>query len=494
MKYIFIVNPNAGGKGAARKFVGRIEEEAKRRNLDFKIYFTEYGGHAKEIAEREYSPNEKTRFYAVGGDGTLLEVARALIGKENAEIGVFPLGSGNDYIRQFGDASDFLDIAAQLDGNALAVDAIGTLEGDALNICSLGLDAAVAYNMDKFKHIPGVSGSLAYELSLVKCLFGQLGEQLKIKLKTTEGEKTFEGNYIFALAANGQFYGGGYKGAPVAVCNDGLLDFILIKKPPFYKIPSMVGVYKRGNHLAHPKFNDYLSFSRGYEMEIYSKNSAVANRDGECNLVKREVFKVKHGAVKFILPKGTEYRAEIKAERLFLRPWQTDDFDEFYKIMSDEEVMLPAGVSPVRDRAEGFLKFANYLQNKSAYAVVLKESGKVIGSINYQSDELHDQKKVNSLSVAYELSKDFWGNGYMSEALAALTKNTFENTETELLSVGYHNGNERSRRVIEKCGFNFDGIVKNAFRASNGVLYDINSYSMTRDAYFSKKENKDVQL
>lgn len=492
MKYIFIVNPNAGGKGAASKFAECIEDIAVARNLDYKIYFTEYKNHAGEIVEREYSPTETVRYYAVGGDGTLLEIARAAIGKENAQIGVFPLGSGNDYIRQFGKASDFLDIEAQLDGNAIAVDAIETLEGDALNICSLGLDAAVAYNMDKFKRIPFVSGSLAYELSLVKCLCGKIGEELEIKLKTTEGEVNLQGNFIFALAANGQFYGGGYKGAPVSVCNDGLLDFVLIRKPPLIKIPAMVGIYKKGGHLENRKFADYLSFYRGYEMEIKSKKEAVANRDGECDLVKHELFKIKPRATSFVLPKQVEYHAFIQTKRLFLRPWQKSDFEDFYEIMSDEEVMLPAGVSAVADRAHGYIKFRHYLQNPLAYAVVLRENGKVIGSINYQDDDMRNQKAVCSRSIAYELNKKYWGNGYMPEALSAMTKNAFENTQTEILAVGYHNGNIRSKRVIEKCGFVYEGLVQRAFRACDGVLYDICSYSMTKEAYLSRKENKNV--
>ncbi len=492
MKYIFIVNPNAGGRDSARKFAQRIEIIAKSRGLDYKIHFTEYKAHASKIVESEYSPNEIIRYYAVGGDGTLLEIARAAMGKENAQIGVFPMGSGNDYIRQFGKASDFLDIESQLDGHAIEVDAIETLEGDALNICSLGLDAAVAYNMDKFKRIPFVSGSFAYELSLVKCLLGKIGEELQIKLNTTDGEIALEGNFIFALAANGQFYGGGYKGAPKSVCNDGLLDFVLIKKPPIYKIPSMVGIYKKGGHLENAKFVDYLSFYRGYEMEIKSQNEAVANRDGECDLVKREVFKIKPKAAKFILPKQVEFRAFMKTKRLFLRPWQKSDYDDFYEIMSDDEVMLPAGVSAVTDKLSAYAKFSRYMQNSLAYAIVLRESGKVIGSINYQNDDMRNQKAVCSRSIAYELNKNYWGNGYMPEALSVMTESAFENTPTEILAVGYHNGNVRSKRVIEKCGFVYEGVIQGAFRASDGVLYDIHSYSMTREAYLSRKENENV--
>ena len=500
MKYVFIINPNSGGR-KSRETLSRYRAEIEKffsGNItdEFIICVTEYSGHALEIAAGEIEkakPGEKLRFYALGGDGTLLEIARACVGKNEAAVGAFPLGSGNDYVRQFGKKDAFLSVSAQLRGHAVKVDAIRTLEGDALNICSMGLDARVAYNMSKFKNIPGVSGSLAYDLALVKCLFGRLGDKLRIKVRAPDGEKNFSGRYIFALGASGQYYGGGYRGAPEAVINDGLLDVVLIKTPPLYKIPFMIGAYKRGEYMKNERFRKYLTFLRGTEMEIDSESTVIANRDGECGPLKSDKYQVLPSAVNFILPEGVEYPSFIYTKRLYLRPWMLTDLEDFYEFVSDEKVMPAAGSLVIKTREEALKDLRGRMENALAYAIVLRENNKVIGAINYQKD-VHRPNSVRSRSIGYELNSEYWGHGYMPEALDAMVKNAFENTDTEVLSIGYMNGNERSRRVIEKCGFKFEGIVRKCFRSADGKLQDDHSYSMTSEDYFERKAGENVQL
>lgn len=307
LRYVFIVNPNAGGKSGFDAICKKVDDYFETSSCVHKVYRTEYKGHATEIVSAELEKGDNVRFYGVGGDGTLLEIGRACIGHSNAEVGIFPVGSGNDYIRTYGTASDFLNFDNQIKGTSIKVDAIRTDEGDALNICSVGLDANVAYEMAKFKVIPGVGGSLAYDMALVKSLFGHLGVNITVKIKSTEGDKEYSGEYLFALAACGQWYGGGYRGAPEAVVNDGLLDFILIKKPALYRVPALVGIYKAGRHMNDPKFADLLTFCRGYEMTIESKKPITCNRDGECDKVMGEKFSLIPGGIRFILPKGIEY-------------------------------------------------------------------------------------------------------------------------------------------------------------------------------------------
>ena len=82
--------------------------------------------------------------------------------------------------------------------------------------------------------------------------------------KTEEKEKedgtkeTVTGEFLFTLAGNGRWYGGGYCGAPNSVIDDGLLDFVLIRKPAYSRIPGLVPKYKRGEHLSNPAFSDLL--------------------------------------------------------------------------------------------------------------------------------------------------------------------------------------------------------------------------------------------
>ena len=142
IRNIFIVNPKAGqGKGNA-KFTDKIKKEAERLGIPVEIYTTAGMGDAEILARQiaEESNAEPTRIYACGGDGTLNEVLNGVLhagceggagskGNEECEsgadiaIGVVPIGTGNDFCRNFPEAGDFLDIASQLNSHPVKSDA-----------------------------------------------------------------------------------------------------------------------------------------------------------------------------------------------------------------------------------------------------------------------------------------------------------------------------------------------------------------------------------
>ncbi|MDO4459967.1 MAG: diacylglycerol kinase family protein [Clostridia bacterium] len=309
MRYIFIVNPKAGKKDSTKIYVSDIEKHMKNRDIPFEIIETTHARNATEIVKAKISQykGDKLRFYGFGGDGTLRELCEGVANEPNAELGIFPVGSGNDYIKIFGEKDKFLDFKAQLNGKSVKLDAIKSEFGISLNICSVGLDAKVAHNMVKFKNLPFVSGSVAYDLALVKSLLSGLGENLNVRLHTAKGIEEFKGEFLFALAANGQYYGGGFRGAPKSIANDGIMDLILIKKPPLYLIPSLIGVYKRGEHIDSPVFRKYMIYRRGTKMEISTWRDIPSNHDGECSVITEESFEVMPSAVNFILPEGVSY-------------------------------------------------------------------------------------------------------------------------------------------------------------------------------------------
>lgn len=299
MRYVLIANPAAGKKNPCKTVLPQIQQEFLDRGVDFTCHITEYAGHAEQLTRMEGEKGDAVRIYGVGGDGTLREIASGAVGMENVEIGIFPYGSGDDYIRTFGGREKFLSVEKQIAAESKTVDMIRSSEGLALNLCSLGMDAAVAYNMVRFKKMPLVTGSLAYDMALVKVLCGKIGSELQIVIDDT---KRYEGTYLFALAGNGKYYGGGYCGAPEAVPDDGLLDFVLIKKPKFRKIPALVGLYKAGGHLYSDKFKGILTFCRGKKINIHSKTPAVVNLDGECKIIQDVAFEMIPGAVRFLVP------------------------------------------------------------------------------------------------------------------------------------------------------------------------------------------------
>jgi len=299
MRYVFIINPKAGKKNPLKVCGSEIENVCKKHKLDYKIVLTDYPGHATEIARAE-AQKGNVKIFACGGDGTLSEAANGIIGlkTENVHLGCIPCGSGNDYIKSFHGA-DFYDIEGNILGTPKMVDAIKSGSIYSLNICSVGVDAEVAKNMVRFKRLPLVSGKAAYTLSLICVLCGKLFKKYRIEM---DGE-AFEGSFTLALAASGECYGGGYWGAKGALVDDGLLNFIAVKKVSLFKLSSLLAIYKAGKHIGNDELRDILIFRQGKNMKIECKKGTVLNIDGECKKVTKAELNMVPSAVSFIVPR-----------------------------------------------------------------------------------------------------------------------------------------------------------------------------------------------
>ncbi len=299
MRHVFILNPKAGKNEGALSLKAQIEEYfIAHPEKEYVIHVTDGVGAATRLAAQECAAGGPVRLYACGGDGTLQETANGIPAGADAELTVVPCGSGNDYIRTFGGKEAFLDLPDLIEGEAVPVDGVDCGALRSLNIASIGMDAAVCAKMIKYKGLPGVSGSLAYNLAIVDVICHPIGEELSIEIDTAEGKVFRSGKYLLALAANGQFYGGGYRGAPQAVPDDGVLDFVLVKKISRLLIPAFLGKYKAG---------DYADLSccehiRGYSMQVRSVRPTWCNVDGECSYSDRMQFSILPGAFRFVLP------------------------------------------------------------------------------------------------------------------------------------------------------------------------------------------------
>lgn len=299
MRRLFIYNPAAGKREAYRKVQEQVRAYCQREEIALEEAVTQYPSHAGEIAEKAAQTGELLRIYGVGGDGTLREIAGAAAGRDHVQVGIFPVGSGNDYIRTFGSQELFMQVKAQMEAKPVKVDMIQTEKMLALNLCSAGLDAAVALHMAKFKKLPFVSGSMAYNLALLKCVLGKMGNDLTVAI---DDQPPIQGRFLFALAGSGRYYGGGYCGAPAADPADGLLDFVLIRKIGRLRLAKMLTEYKQGKHLQSEGFQDVLIFMRGKRMEITCDQSVVVNFDGECQPLTRISFQVIPQALNFLVP------------------------------------------------------------------------------------------------------------------------------------------------------------------------------------------------
>ena len=226
MKHVFIVNPVSGKADASLYLVPRLIDAAAGAGVDYAVELTQHAGHAAEIARQYGDDGGPVRLYACGGDGTLNEVFTGAYPYKNAEVASVPCGSGNDFVRNFGAAEDFLSLADNIAGTAVPVDLVAANGGVSEAICSVGLDSEVAYSIPKSRRLPLCGGQMAYNISIVERFLQPMGHRLRI----TVDDDVLEGDYLIATVCNGVAYGGGFRAAPMADLQDGVLDVIMEKK------------------------------------------------------------------------------------------------------------------------------------------------------------------------------------------------------------------------------------------------------------------------
>ena len=305
MRHTFIVNP-AAGRGVCQS---RLVESL--RALDLDVWLTSRPGDAESRARSllESSCGETVRIYACGGDGTLNEVVNGACGHPGAEVACIPIGSGNDFIRNFNVPADsFMDIGKQLAGEASPVDLIryrelsgGSADRYAANIANIGFDCNVAANMAKFKSFPLTSGSAAYILAILVTLVRKEGADL---LMTFDDGASHEGRVLFAAIGNGAYCGGGLKGVPHAALDDGLMDVSVVKDLPRRMFASLFKKYADGTYIDEERLKSLVIYRKCRKLRV--KNSSASRRmgiDGEILPMGDVEFESLPGALRFSLPK-----------------------------------------------------------------------------------------------------------------------------------------------------------------------------------------------
>lgn len=306
MKHLFLINPNAGKGKAFETVMPKIKEATAERNMDYKVYVSKSSQDTHDYCKKIGESGEKTRIYACGGDGTIYDIVNAIYGYNNVEFAAVPLGSGNDFIRIFGTKEQFMDIGAQIDGTAIKIDAIKCGDRIAVNQCSMGFDAEVCSKQADFKKLPWLTGESAYTASLFYCLKSKTSNRFTITID--DGEPITD-NFVFAFCGNSRFYGGGYKAAPYAVPDDGLLDFSIVKAMKLPRLITQVGNYKKGRHYKLPE----TTYVRGKKMTVHSDTAASVNVDGECDLVTDSTFEIIPSAYSFVIPTTSSYIEDRKS-------------------------------------------------------------------------------------------------------------------------------------------------------------------------------------
>ncbi len=174
----------------------------------------------------------------------------------------------------------------------------------------------------------------------------------------------------------------------------------------------------------------------------------------------------------------------LETERLILRPFDEGDLDDFHAYSKDPDVGPHAGWPPHETTAQTKEVLIRFMTEDGVWALEEKTLHQVIGSVGLHRDERRDSSESIRM-IGYALGKPWWGKGYMTEAVQRVLSHLFEERGLKLVTVYHFADNLRSQRVIEKCGFRYEGTLRMASRRYDGKVLDDKSYSITKEEYFS---------
>lgn len=170
----------------------------------------------------------------------------------------------------------------------------------------------------------------------------------------------------------------------------------------------------------------------------------------------------------------------IDVERLILRRWNMNDLDDYYEFAKNPN-LRDADMMPVESIEKAKEVVKELSKSNEIWAIVHKSDNKVIGCIGLHKDR--KRRAYGCKGVEYAINEDYWSNGYCTEAVKGIMKYAFEKLHIALISACHYPHNIASKRVMEKCGMKFEGIIRRGSQIFDGTVYDSWSYSITKEEF-----------
>ena len=177
----------------------------------------------------------------------------------------------------------------------------------------------------------------------------------------------------------------------------------------------------------------------------------------------------------------------LHTERLTLRPFRTEDLEDFYEYAKVDGVGQMAGWIPHKDIEESRMILNMFMEEKKTFA--LEHEGKVIGSLGiepYNEEHFPELADVRCREIGYVLSKDYWGRGLVPEAVKEVVRYLFEDVGLDVILCGHFLWNRQSERVQEKCGFRH--YAYDTFETRSGKIEDNEMRILTREEWLGSNE------
>ena len=276
MTHLFIINPAAGSRDRSGEYRQKIEAAFANHTDPYRIEISQGPGDCTKLARDAAESGETYRIYACGGDGTLNEVVCGVAGYDNVAITCYRGGSGNDFVKIFGDADAFMDLERLLDCKEATFDLMRCNDDYSLNICSVGLDARIGTDVSNYKRLPLLSGFRAYAISAVINVIRGIGEHYVVEINS----EVIDGKQTLVCVCNGRYYGGGMMATPAQDRNDaeGNLSLLVFHgSSKLHTLAVFPSIFK-GTHIKHKKI---VSIHKGKNIHVVFDRPSTIQIDGE---------------------------------------------------------------------------------------------------------------------------------------------------------------------------------------------------------------------
>lgn len=276
-KIIFIINPISGHHNK-NNFPNLVEKHIDKNQYEYSIVFTEYAGHATELTMKAIE-DDFDYIAAVGGDGTINEVAKCLIGKRQILV-IVPLGSGNGLARHlelpFKPERLIKEVINK--GKVYKIDTAVMNDIPFISIAGIGFDALIADYFAKDEN----RGFMTYAKLVTEKYPNYRQKEYTLVL---DDEKTIECKPFFVTFANSSQFGYNAEISPKASVQDGLIDVCIFKKPNILEVP-IVATYFLAKQIDKSNFIDIY---KAKKIKVTRKVAEVANIDGEAVEMSKDI-------------------------------------------------------------------------------------------------------------------------------------------------------------------------------------------------------------
>lgn len=289
-KLFFIINP-VSGYNKKEDIPHLLEENLDGNRYEFDFRYTESKGHATQLAQSAVEQGYDT-IIACGGDGTVNEVASALV-NTNCKLGVLPSGSGNGFAMHIGMGRNTKKAIQRLNNaQAKCIDSCTVNDRFFLNLAGVGFDALIAFKAENDE-----KRGLQMYLSMISREIASFKAE---KFKVEVDNELIEGSFTTIAIANSAMYGYNFTVAPLAELTDGLLDIVFVKEASVLRT---IGASWRMLNNSLNK-SPLVDIKKSSEVRIKAERPYFYHVDGESFKFSNELhFKIHPKSIHVLFPK-----------------------------------------------------------------------------------------------------------------------------------------------------------------------------------------------